>query len=482
MDSIWGNIDLGEYPTLNENIDRDIIVVGGGIAGLMTAYRLTSGGHKVTLLEADKLVNKTTYHTTACITALQEYVYQEITDKYNLLFAQLYYQSQIDGIRRYGDLIHTLKIDCDFKEVPGYLFTHNHIDLLSKEHDTLMRIGSTAELDTKCENFKYPNIKLDNQAIFNPIKFLAALPKEFEIYENTRVIEYDFDNMILKTDKNTITAKKIILATNFPTIRTIGMFPFKMYKSDSYNLVLENATLDGIYNDDLGDGITMRPYEDKVLFGGYDHRTGITKNDGIYEDLYNNAKEFFPECKAVHKCSSNDCVTFDGFPFAGELLPNVYAVTGFNKWGMANSMICSVVIDDLINNRENKYIKLFSLSRKYISSNLQDFLLNGLKNAYFLTKSLFHLPLNSWKSLDNGDAGIVWLNMRRKAIYRDMEGNYHICQSKCPHYKCELIWNNSDKSWDCPCHGSRFTIDGILLTSPANCNLEYNCHKENADK
>lgn len=472
MNSIWKELKGKRSDSLKEDLERDIVVVGGGIAGFLTAYRLTEAGLNVTLIEANTLFSGVTQFTTAHIEALQGVLYSKLDDR----FAKLYFESQLAAIDGIEALIKAHKIDCDFKRLDSYLMTNKHGKALAKEYRILKRIGADVEY---LENSNLLNgvskaaIMMRNQAQFEPVKFLEGLPVKFELYENTRIIKVDYKEKILYTENNKIQAHRIIIATNFPIIDVPGWYFLRMYRSSSYAAALEGAKIDGLYQDDAENGYTYRNHGNYLVIGGLDHRTGRLDDSGKYTDLTKCAAD--KRLGAALTCcwSAADCVTFDGIPFIGyysRCSENVYVITGFNKWGMANAMAASTLICDMITGNYNPYQELFNPLRRI------PFNCTFIKNALCVVKSLvikpILFPLKSYRTLIRGEGAIVCYHGRKRAVYKDGDDNYHVCRAFCAHLHCELTFNAADKTWDCPCHGSRFDIDGNIITAPTVTNLE----------
>lgn len=471
MDNIWNNSREQRGKTLNENIEREIVVVGGGIAGYLTAFRLAERGAEVTLLEADTLFRGVTEKTTAHIEALQGYIYSKL-DNIGDGVASLYFESQLKAIDEYEELVEKYHIDCGFKRLDSYLYTLKKLDKLKKEYHVLKECGADCELytDTEILGFRAAGaIKLKNQSIFNPIEFLNGLPVSFEIYENTRVTDFYLDENKLSANGYIVTAKKVIIATNFPVINIPGFYFLKMYKSSSYAVATDNAPyIGGVYQSDLENGITYRNYKDMLITGGLDHRTGRHYKDEKYRRLTDKAKLVGDMGEKVTEWSANDCITFDNIPYAGYYTKknnNLFVITGFNKWGMTNAMATSKVVASLVmGDQPDEFTKLFSPQRK------KSGFFACLKNLCCTVKNLvikpLCLPLKCASSINKGEGKIVWYNGKVKAVYRDKDGELHVCKPLCAHLGCRLSFNGEDKTWDCPCHGSRFDVNGNIIVGP----------------
>ena len=273
-------------------------------------------------------------------------------------------------------------------------------------------------------------VRFRNQAQFHPLKFASAMAKDLRIYDQTSAKA--FVGNTVQTNRGTITAKKIIIATHFPMINKHGAYFLKMYQSRSYVLALENAPMvDGMFVDESDKGLSFRNYGDLLLLGGGGHRTG--KPGGGWKVLEDFAKQHYPDAKIRSRWATQDCMTLDDLPYVGQYssrTPDLYVATGFNKWGMTNSVVAAQVLCDLVQGRGNEYADLFSPSRSILRPQLACNAVEAVKSLLTFTKP------------------------------------------RCPHMGCALHWNKQEHSWDCPCHGSRFTKDGKLLDNPATDDLK----------
>lgn len=474
--TIWMEEKKSDATELYGDITRDIVVVGGGIAGYLAAFQLAESGQSVTLVEAETLFLGVTHHTTAHIEALQSIKYSNLM-KSSPTFAELFFNSQQEAIGDYEALVNKYNIDCEFKRVDSCIYAADKANELKEEYLALKSIGADVQylVDTDILGEKVSAaVNLPNQASFNPIDFLKGLPVNFEIIENTRIIDISFSKKVLYSKFGKIRANKIIIATNFPIINFPGLYFLKMYKSHSYAVAIDNAKdIGGMYQSDKDNGLTFRNYKDCLIVGGFDHRSGRMDEVENFTQLYNDGKRLTNNGQCVYTWSANDCITFDSLPFAGYYTKkpkDIYIISGFNKWGMANALVCAKAISDMINGNKNKYFSMLSPQRKMTGY------FAFFKNMLCTVKSLMIKPilppLRCSSNLSNGEAAIALHNGCKKAVYRDESGNLHICQALCSHLGCQLEFNPDAKSWDCPCHGSRFDINGNIICAPTVKNLK----------
>ena len=426
MASIWSETArLPQFPPLQENIHTDVLIIGGGMAGLLCAYRLHTAGVDYILCEANTISTGITKNTTAKITSQHGLIYHKLgTEK-----AKLYLEANQKALNEYRRLC--ADIDCDYSEQNSYVYSINDLKKLQKELSALKKLNFPASYQ---KPLSLPistvgAVKFPGQAQFHPLKFLAAIAKDLRIYEHTPIRE--LAPHTAKTDNATITAKKIIVATHFPILNKHGSYFIKMYQHRSYCLALENAGhVGGMYVDESKTGLSFRDHGDLLILGGGSHRTG--KQGGNWAELEAFASRHYPNAKIRYRWATQDCMTLDGIPYIGQYsarIPDLYVATGFNKWGMTSSMVAADILTDLISGRENPYATLFYPSR-----------------------SILHpqLAVNGFEAVKN----LLTFTTKR-----------------CPHLGCALKWNPVEHTWDCPCHGSRFEENGTLIDNPATGDL-----------
>jgi len=437
MPSVWKQyIHPLDKSKLSNTTQLDSVIIGGGIAGVTLAYLLSQNGHNVTLIEADKVLSGVTGHTTAHVVSLQG-IYKDIHSNKK---RKTYFDSQTDAIDGIERIINEHKIDCDFRRVPGFVFAgeHDKTDLL-KEYKVMRKFGAPVQY---ISNYKtpfgiYDVISMENQAVFNPIKYCEVLinNSSFKIIENCRIKKVKLSAKKLKTEKQTFKYKRIIFATGFPIVNIRGLYAFKMYKSSSYAVcVPTDKKLDAVYNSMTTDKFTYRDSPDGIIIGGMDHRTGRHKCTTYFDKLKEESRKF--EENISHTWSANDSMTFDHVPYAGRMFrflhKQTYVMTGFGKRGMTNSYACAQIVSDAIAKKKNPYRKAFKPTR--------------ILNIKVWTKLFWNFILDGLGLIAGG------LSTRKR---------------RCPHMGCRLKFNPNLKSYDCPCHGSRFTEKGDIIVSPA---------------
>lgn len=426
MNSVWtDSVRWHKFPALEGDITTDVLIIGGGMAGILCAYMLKKSGVDCVLIEAKRICGGVTKNTTAKITLQHGLIYDKLIRKLGHSDARLYLQAQKRAIKEYATLCSG--IDCDYERADSYVYSLDNRRKIMHEVNALKSLEVKAEL---CESVNLPlevagAVRVKNQAQFNPVKFAFSLARELPIYENTKALELMKDGTV--TEYGTIRCKKIIIATHFPVLNKHGGYFLKLYQHRSYVIALENAqSVNGMYVDESKKGLSFRNYNRLLLLGGGSHRTG--KKGGNWRELEAFADRNYPEARVVSRWATQDCMTLDGVPYIGQYsksTPDLFVATGFNKWGMTNSMLAADLLTDLVQGKQNKYAHIFSPSRS------------------MLTKQL---AINAFESV----VGLVTPITPR-----------------CPHLGCALKYNPDEHSWDCPCHGSRFTEDGQLIDNPA---------------
>ena len=431
INSIWNtSVDLPRFEPLRTNLKIDVLIIGGGLTGVLLALKLKELGVQCALVEANTICSVVTLNTTAKITSQHSLIYSKINNTYGLEMAEMYYKSNQDAVENFKVMCKT--IDCDFEEKDAFVYSLNRTDKINEECEVLSKIKVEFQYINKLDlPFSIAGaIKFKNQAQFNPLKFVKSIVKDLNIYENTKVLSFDGEGYI--TNRGKITANKTIVATHFPIFNKFGFYPLKLYQDRSYVIALKGAQkVDGMYIDECSTGLSFRMYNDLLLLGGGSHRTG--KEGGNWGELTKFKNRFYPSSKEITRWATQDCMSIDGIPYIGQYsktAPDIFVATGYNKWGMSSSMVAANLLCDLVMGNNSEYGKLYSPSRKMLHPQL-------FTNIVESTVNLLNPTI-----------------------------------PRCPHLGCALKWNNSEKSWDCPCHGSRFSKDGNLLDNPATNNIK----------
>lgn len=479
MESIWSKtIKIQKRPELRGDLTVEAAVIGGGLAGILTAYFLKQRNVNAVVLEAAEIGSGQTQNTTAKITSQHNLIYTKLLKEFGEEKARQYAQANEQAVRDYERIIREQNIDCSFQERPAYLYAKNLQDgqILEEEAKAAKELGIKAEFVYQIElPFSVTGaVKFDKQAQFHPLAFLQAISKDLNIFEHTRVIDVDGSRVL--TDHGTVTAKHIIFATHFPFINAPGFYFARMHQERSYVLALEHeAKLSGMYLGVDTEGLSFRSFDGFLLLGGGGHRTGENSAGGKYSSLREKAQQIYPDSKEILHWSAQDCMTLDGVPYIGQFsagTPNWYVATGFGKWGMTTSMVAATLIADKITAVENPYAEVFSPSRFTPSASVSAFVTDMGQAVKGISKQFFSLPRADIEALSPGHGGVVEYDGQKVGVYKNEAEETFIVSIRCPHLGCQLEWNPDEKSWDCPCHGSRFDYRGNLLDNPAQKNLE----------
>ncbi len=449
MESLWRkqvknlsfNTNAERTIPTSEDLHYDVLVIGAGMAGLLTAYYLKKQGKKVIILEADKVASGQTGKTTAKITSQHGLKYSKLIKKIGKEKAGLYARANEEAICEYERLINEKGIDCGFERVPAFLYSQKEDNSLKEEAKAAVRLGIDAffTLETQLPFPVTGAVCFKNQAQFSPLEFVNHIASELEILENTKVTKVKGNRVITK-DK-IFFAKKIVVTTHYPILNVPGFYFLRQHQERSYVLALSGCKkIDGMYYGIGEDGLSFRQAGEYLLLGGGSHRTGENVCGGKYKMLSDAAKQLFPDSKEEMRWSAQDCMPHDGLAFIGKysvFTPHLFVATGFQKWGMSSSMIAAMILRDEICEIKNPYAKLFSPQRINICA---------------AAPGLFHDIGISVKGLIKG-----WIlpPKRKGAPFR------------CSHMGCALTWNPDEESWDCPCHGSRYDKYGKLIDNPA---------------
>lgn len=430
MESVWSKtVQIEQFEALKEDKRTEVLIIGGGIAGILCAYMLMQAEVPCILVEADRICSGITKNTTAKITSQHGLIYHTLLRRFGAEKTRMYLEANEAALEKYRSLCSG--IDCGFEEKDSYVYAVRDLKKIEKELAALGKTGFFAEL---AENLPLPfpvagAVKFPRQAQFHPLAFLAAMAKNLEIYEHTKVRELDGRKAV--TEHGSIQADQIIVTTHFPFLNTHGSYFMKMYQHRSYVLALYNARdVNGMYVDEAKDGMSFRNEQNLLLLGGGSHRTG--KAGGGFQALEEFREQYYPDAQEVCRFAAQDCMTLDHVPYIGNYsarTPGLYVATGFNKWGMTSAMAAAMILTDKILGRENAYEDVFSPSRTMLRPQLAVNALEALGNL--LTPTL----------------------------------------KRCPHMGCALKWNRAEQTWDCPCHGSRFTKEGELIDNPATGDL-----------
>lgn len=465
----------------------DVAVVGGGITGISTALKLQQAGKRCILLEAANIGFGTTGGTTAHLNDFFDTTFNQAISDFGQENAQLLADTGQEAIRIIENNIQQYQIDCDFQRKIAYLFA-----LDEKQEKELTDIVEGAEKVGHTMNYvdeiPFPipfkkAVTIPDQAQFHPIKYIKGLCEAFIslggiIQEDCRCESHDEQEnyVALETSKGEIKAKNVVYATHIPPGLSVLHITNAPYRSYAIAFSLKN----GKYPEDLGYDL-IDPYhyyrtqeiegQTLLIAGGEDHKTGHEEDTGeCFSRLENYVRKYFDVETAYYSWSSQYYEPVDGFPYIGKLPGSsgkIFTATGFRGNGMIFGTISSQILSDLIVTGSSKYENAFSPSRIKPIADFADFVKENAVVAYdFIKDKLFAEKINSLAEVKEGEAKVVKYEGESYALYKETNGKVHLVKSTCPHAKCEVRWNSAELSWDCPCHGSRFNVNGKLLTGP----------------
>ena len=478
MKSVWSeSYNIKERIELKGDIDTDIVVIGGGIAGILIAYMLKIKGKNPIIIDKGRILKGNTENTTAKMTIQHDLIYDKLIKEFGYENAKKYAKANKLAIDTYKEIINENNIECDFEISDSYIYSLSNTKNIENEYQAALKLGIDAELADEIElPFDITKaLKFKNQANFNPIKFLSFIAKDLTIYENTKAIDIK-DNIVI-TEKGNIKANSIVVATHFPIINTPGYYFLRMHQERGYVIALENAQIiNGMYLDEDENGYSFRRYKELLILGATAKRTGSNEDGGEYSRLREFAHKLYPNAVEKYNWSAQDCVPQDGIPYIGHYskdLENIYVATGFNKWGMTTSMVSAIIISNMINGVEDEFHSIFSPERFDFTASIKNIMKDGKETVYNFISERVHIPLEKLEDIRNGEGKIVIHNEEKIGVYKDNLGKIYKVNTKCPHLGCELNWNSDDLSWDCPCHGSRFDYKGKLIDSPSIKNINH---------
>jgi len=487
-ESLWiGTTGDTDYPSLEDDIDVDVAIVGAGITGLTTAYLLRGRGLKIAIIEANRIAKGVSAHTTAKITSQHTLKYYKMINAVGEEKARQYAEANQSAIGLIEKIIRDNNIDCDFKRVPAYVFTQdrNMVRKLEDETEAALKLGLPAEYT---ETLDLPfgvegAMKFANQAYFHPRKYLLALAglivgKDCEIYENTRAVDIQdgSPNIVVTDNGRKIRAKYVIQATRYPFYDKPGLYFARVYPQRTYLMALrvKGSFPEGMYISADEPSRTLRPHTGSdisvVLVGGENHKTGHGKNlHNHYEIIRDFAKPMLDIESIPYRWSAQDYTAMDEIPFIGPMTAgreSIFIATGYDKWGITNGSAAAMIITDLITKGESPWEEVYSPSRFTPAASAKNFIKENLDVAVNLISGKLNIP-DGDVEIEKGEAKITEVDGYKVGVYRDNDGELHYVSTTCTHLGCELKWNSAELSWDCPCHGSRFTYTGEVIEGPA---------------
>jgi glycine/D-amino acid oxidase-like deaminating enzyme/nitrite reductase/ring-hydroxylating ferredoxin subunit len=485
----WREIELPTFQKLSEDVSVDVAIVGAGITGITAAYLLSKEGLKVAILEAGSVLNGTTGHTTAKVTAQHGLIYDEFINHFSEETARLYYESHMNAIQFVESNVQEKGIDCDFSKEDAYIYavTDEYKEKLETEWEAYKRLdidGALKDLIPFNIDVKAA-LMMRNQAQFHPLKYLKVLLEDAvkagcTVFENTTATDIEDDDLqpkVVTKAGHRVTCNQVIIASHFPFYDLPGLYFARMYADRSYAIGIktDKEYPGGMYisADSPTRSIRYTPIdgENLIIIGGENHKTG----QGIdtikhFEALEAFAEDVFGIKKYDYRWSAQDLVTLDKVPYIGPITSereHILVATGFKKWGMTTGTVAGRLLADYVLNNENPYKELYSPSRFHADPDLQSLVSTNVDVAKHLIKGKLEIVPGDPDDLTDGEGSVVMYNGQRAGAYKDENGKLYIVDTTCTHLGCECEWNHAEKTWDCPCHGSRYAYSGDVIEGPA---------------
>ncbi|WP_257347577.1 FAD-dependent oxidoreductase [Pseudalkalibacillus decolorationis] len=481
-------VNLPSFDSLNGDQNVDVAIIGAGISGITTAYLLSKEGLKVAIVDAGKIFNGTTGHTTAKITAQHDLIYDELIQHVGVEKAKQYYYSNTEAIQFIQQTVNEKGIDCDFSTEDAFLYgtTQASKTKLEKEWNAYQKLGIKGETKSSIpfQAGAVSALVMKDQAQFHPIKYLLPMIEEITaagglIFENTTAIDVQTGAkpIVITRDGFRVTCNFVVSCSHFPFYDRLSFYFTRMHAERSYVIGVETDQQypGGMYLsvDNPTRSLRSTPYRGGklILIGGESHKTGQGINTmRHYEALQEWGGNVLGIKSFPYRWSTQDLVTLDKIPYIGEISSkeeNIFVATGYKKWGMTSSTVAARLISDQIMRRQNAYKDLYTPSRFIADPSVKNFLIQNADVASHLISGKIEMAPKKVEELETDEGSVVKVSGKRAGAYKDLSGKLHIVDTTCSHLGCECEWNSGDRTWDCPCHGSRYTFDGDVIEGPA---------------
>lgn len=481
-----------KWESINDDIKTDICIIGGGLAGLSTAY-YSCLQTDVVILEKDRICSKTSGKNTGKVTSQHGLFYDYLLNSQGEEYAKDYLNINENAINEIERIINKENIDCDFTKESSYVFTKQEKEIEKIKNENKVVNHLQKEISAYTKDVELPieikgAIEFKNQAQIHPIKYGYGLAKAIEknggkIFENTQVknVRKEENRYIIDVNDKKVIANHVVIATRYPIISFPGYYFLKMYQSTSYAMVFDckEQLFKGMYISAEVPTISFRVIKERnkelLLVVGYDYKTGTAEAEDGYQNITTIVKNIYPKAKCLYKWTAEDCISLDKIPYVGEYsstMKNLYIATGFNKWGITLSNVAGKIISDKIFNKENRFENIFKSTRLRPVKNKDEFLNMAKEAGKSIILSKFKIPEEKLEKIKNDEGKIININDKKVGVYKDKEGKVYAVKPICTHLGCELYFNNIEKIWECPCHGSKFNYDGTSIEVPSNKNLE----------
>jgi glycine/D-amino acid oxidase-like deaminating enzyme/nitrite reductase/ring-hydroxylating ferredoxin subunit len=465
----------------------DVVVVGGGITGVTAALSLKRAGLSVGLVEMGRVGHGVTGHTTAKVTSLHQLAYAELEERFGADTARVYAEANQAGLRTVAELVDELGIDCAFERRPAVTYTTDEgsASAIEAEVAAARRAGLAARLvhDTDLPFPVAAAIQVEDQAQFHPVDYVLALAEAVDgrncaVFEGSRVVDVPVGEPCrVQTPEGGVEADHVVLATQLPLLDR-GLFFAKAHPSRSYALSVtaDGPLPEGMYINVEEPTRSMRPYvrdgRQLLVVSGEGHKPGASDDEAAHWDALESwAREHFAVGEVTHRWSAHDYVPVDKMPYVGQAArtqPNAWVATGFRKWGFTAGTMAALILADLIQGRANPWAATFDANRVTPVQSARSFVSENLEVAAHFVADRVGLPgREAVESLGPGEGAVVRVDGEAYAVARDDGGTLQCVSPVCTHMGCHVSWNTAERTWDCPCHGSRFSAGGQVVQGPA---------------
>jgi glycine/D-amino acid oxidase-like deaminating enzyme/nitrite reductase/ring-hydroxylating ferredoxin subunit len=490
---------LPQFPPLSNDLTVDVVIVGAGLTGITTACLMKQAGAKVALLDRQRCAAADTGHTTAHLTYVTDYRLHQLVKNFGKEGAKAFWEAGVAGIDQIDQIVRERKIDCEFKWVPGFLHgsiakkrTKKEESLLREDADLARELGFEAEFMAEVPYAERPGVKFTHQAKFHPLKYLARLVESIPgdgsyVFENTEMSEVEPEPLAVKANNHRIHCKYLVIATHTPLVGKTSMTKATLFQSKLalYTSYVLGARLPrGLLSEALF-WDTTDPYyylridpkedHDYAIFGGEDVKTGQEHDPAeVFTRLEHKLKEMLPQAAVQHRWLGQVVETNDGLPFIGENDGQQFIATGFCGNGFTLGTLSAVMARDRYLGKKNPWFDLFRVDRRKFHGGAWRYIKENLDYPFYMVRDrLAGAEGSSVDDLKVGEGKILKLDGNKVAAYRDESGKVVLNSAVCTHLKCIVHWNDADKTWDCPCHGSRFKATGEVFSGPAEAPLEH---------
>jgi glycine/D-amino acid oxidase-like deaminating enzyme/nitrite reductase/ring-hydroxylating ferredoxin subunit len=475
----------GDFPALAGDRRCDVAVIGGGIIGVTAALALAEAGAEVALLEARRIGSGASGYNTAKVSSLHGLTYRRLA-RIGWEAARDYGKLNEAGLAAVAANVERLRIECDFRRKPNFTYTEDEsaVDAVREEAETAARIGLPAGFAEGIAELPFPvaaAVRFDDQAEFHPLRYLHALAAAAAdagaaICERTRVVSVDQGSPCeLETESGRrVRAGHVIVATHLPILDR-GLYFARTHPERSYALLvrLRGSVPDGMYLSDESPAHSLRavptPDGELLMVGGESHKAGQSDARERYAELERWARERFDVESIEHRWATQDHIPHDGLPFIGRLWPfsdRVLTATGMKKWGLAMGTAAAGVLADRVLGRGDGAVESFAPERVHPIASAPSFLKQNADDGLRFFAGRLRRE-GSAEDLAPGEAAVVGDGLAQRAAFRDERGELHTLSARCTHLGCIVRFNSAERTWDCPCHGSRFGLDGGVIEGPA---------------